>query len=117
LGKDYAVVVELEQPGGVLTMDPALVIEVTCKVDKRTKVALQLWDIDRKENVASMTTLEPGKWTTLAVPLRDFGDPAGRPLAKPIAAGDKATCFSVFAGEASETVELLVDDVRFLREP
>ena len=58
-------------------------------------------------------TVEPGAWTTIAAPLRDFTDSSGKPRTAPVGKGDRGTCFSVFAGEPNEKVELLVDDVRF----
>jgi hypothetical protein len=116
LGTDYAVVVELESMAGVATSDPDLWVEASVKVDHRARVVLQLWDLDRKENLAHATTLEPGKWTTIAAPLGEFGDAGGKPLARALGRGDKLTCFSVFAGEPGASIELLVDDVRFLLE-
>jgi hypothetical protein len=109
----YARVVELEQlnASGVLALDPELVIEVTVRVDRRAKVCVQAWDPDRKENLAFITTVEAGKWTTVAAPLKDFTDASGRPRG-PVASG-RASCFDVFAGESGEALELRVDDVRF----
>lgn len=119
LGTDYAVVVEMDASAsrtGALVLDPGLWVEVTVKVDHRTRVVLQVWDSDAKENLAFYATVEPGQWTTVSAPLRSFGDANGAPRSKPVRSGDRSTCFSVFAGEPSETVELLVDDVRFSLE-
>jgi outer membrane biosynthesis protein TonB len=114
---DYGTVVEIEDTRTpVLTTDPDLWIEATVKVDRKTRVVLQFWDADRKENVSRFATVEPGVWTTVASPLRDFGAPDGKPRSAPIPKGDRSTCFSVYAGEGGEKVELLVDDVRFYFE-
>jgi ferric-dicitrate binding protein FerR (iron transport regulator) len=110
----YAMNVQIEDARTkVLTIDPDLWIEAAVRVDRRTTVVLQVWDGDRKENLSRIVTVEPGAWTTIAAPLRDFTDSSGKPRATPVGKGDRGTCFSVFAGEANEKVELLVDDVRF----
>jgi hypothetical protein len=113
---DYARVFEIDNLGGALPLDGDTWLEATVRVDVRTRVVLQVWDADRKENLAFFSTVEPGRWTTIAAPLRDFGDSSGKPLATPLRAGDHGMCFSVFAGELGQAVELLVDDVRFTQE-
>jgi hypothetical protein len=101
---------------GIVTLDPDLWFEAAVKVDHRATVVLQVWDRDAGENLSLRATVEPGRWTTLGGPLRTFGDASGHPRAKPVRSGDKGTCLSVFAGQAGETVELLVDDVRLWME-
>lgn len=96
-----------------MTTDPALWIEVACKVDRRSRVVVQLWDLDAKENLAHFETVEPGAWTQIAAKLGDFTDSAGKPRGRPVTKGDRGSCFTIFAGEKGEKVDLLVDDVRF----
>lgn len=121
LGQDYAVVFEMDSSKGgsaPVSLDPGLWVEATVKVSRRTRVVLQVWDTDAKENLAFFATVEPGAWTTVAAPLRSFGDANGGARARPVKSGDRGTCFSVFAGEPADSLELLVDDVRFcLEEP
>jgi hypothetical protein len=112
---DYARIVEIDHPG-IVKLDPNLWVEATVKVDKTTRVVLQVWDLDAKENLAFFATVEPGTWTTIGAPLRSFGDASGKPRAQPVHAGDQANCVSVFAGEPGESVELLVTNVRFSSE-
>ena len=114
---EYSTAVELEDTRSpVLRTDPGLWIEATLEVDRKTQVVIQLWDADRKENVSRFATVEPGAWTTVAAPLRDFGEPSGKPRSTPIPKGDRASCLSIFAGEGGEKVELVVNDVRFYLE-
>lgn len=113
---DYAVSVELEALAGVVTVEPDLWLEATVRVDRPARVALQVWDFDRKENLAHLATVEAGRWTTLAAPLRAFTGPAGEPRG-PVVRGGRGTCVTVFAGEPGQPLELLVDDVRLWRQP
>jgi hypothetical protein len=111
---EYAVAAEIEDmKKPVLETDPDLWIAATCKVDRRTKVVIQLWDLDAKENLAFFATLEPNEWEEISAPLRDFTDPAGKPRGRPVPKGDRGSCFTIFAGEKGSKLELLVDDVRF----
>jgi hypothetical protein len=112
----YAVYVELERESGVMTLDPNLWIEVRCRVDRRAKVVIQVWDVDAGENLAHFVTLDPGQWTTLSAPLRAFTDASGNPRRAPVTAGNRGTCFNVFAGREGQALELLVDDVRLFAE-
>jgi hypothetical protein len=111
---DWAVGAEIEEAkGAVFKTDPDLIVEAVVKVDRRSKVVLQVWDLDARENLAHFATVEPGVWTTVTAKLSDFTDPAGEPRGRPVGEGDRASCFTVFAGEGGSKVELLVDDVRF----
>lgn len=113
----YAAVAELERPGAaVFTLQPELWIEAHVRVDRAARVVLQVWDVDRKENLAHMQDVPAGRWTSIAAPLRAFGDASGRPRPGPFPAGDRATSLAVFAGERGQLLELLVDDVRVWRE-
>jgi hypothetical protein len=114
-GDSWSRVVEIEDAAGVVTLDPDLWVEATVRVSRKTRLALQVWDFDRKENWTHIVSVEPGRWVTLSASLRQFTDAAGKPRGRVVKLGNRGSTFNVFAGQQGEQVELLVDDVRFVR--
>jgi hypothetical protein len=129
-----------------LDFDPNLWVEVTCKVDKAAAVVLEVVGGRKKmdhagpggpggprfgerevpKNLELRTRVEAGRWVTIAAPVRDFLDvadfrhfagPGGpRHPGRDIKPSNHVERFAVFAMSKGETVELLVDDVRFFYE-
>ncbi|HZV00191.1 MAG TPA: FecR domain-containing protein [Planctomycetota bacterium] len=150
---DEGTLVELsDERAQAIELDKDLWVELTCKVNKATTVAIEIgpghhrrpdhtggpgpgqsWP-RREPGLEFKTRVEAGRWTTIAAPIGEFfGGPEGRHTrdtwrrATHEKLGDHLGRFTVVAspggrggGEPpaqgrSETVELLVDDVRFYR--
>ncbi len=103
----------LDQKAGVVRTDPDLWLEVTVKVDVKSRVAIQLWDADSRASAGFGKIIEKDTWTTLAMPLRTFSDRNAPTEGHPVPKGDRITALHVTAGTSGEKIELLVDDVRF----
>jgi hypothetical protein len=150
---DEGTLVELaDERVTALDFQPTLWVEVSVKVDRPATVALELLGGRRKADrpgpgpgprfageqsrfVELRTRVEPGRWRTIAAPLRDFVDvPPQRRFGRrhmgpqEMKPSDHLERFSVVAetgrregphpepGAKGEPVELLVDDVRFYTE-
>jgi hypothetical protein len=96
-------------------LDPEIWFEAVVRVDRPATVSLMVWDDEVKENFAVERPVEPGRFTTVAAPLRDFYDKAKKGRA--IGAGDSTHELTVYAAaREGGRVELVLERVRFFRE-
>ncbi|HZU99612.1 MAG TPA: serine/threonine-protein kinase [Planctomycetota bacterium] len=103
----------LDQNAGVVRTDPDLWLELTVKVDVKSRVSIQVWDGDSRASAGFGKMIEKDTWTTLAMPVRTFSDRNGAATGHAVPKGDRITALHVSAGTSGEKIELLVDDVRF----
>ncbi|HZV00013.1 MAG TPA: FecR domain-containing protein [Planctomycetota bacterium] len=92
-------------------LDPDITVEAKVKVDRATRVVILIWDDRIKDNLGLETTVEPGAWTTIGAPLRDF-KPRTPGSKETVQAGDGAHGFTIYAGDG-KTLELSIASVVF----
>jgi hypothetical protein len=79
-------------------LDPEIAVEARVKVDRATRVVILIWDDRIKDNLGLETMVEPGVWTTIGAPLRDFR-PRTPGSKETVQAGDGAHGFTIYAGD------------------
>lgn len=117
--RDYATRVELEDVrAGIAVLEPDLHFEARVKLSRRANVDFQIKDQDRNANLKlGFEGVEPGRWVTLSVAVRDLRAADGSALATPVKAGEKAIRLDLLAGAQGDVLELQVTDVRFYVAP
>jgi hypothetical protein len=110
---DQNVVRFADKSPSLARVSPEMLLEVTVRVSRRSRLSVMLFDDDANENFEWAPEVPADRWIALVSPLSAFANKAKAP--RPIRKDDIVHALFVGAGPAAD-VELKVQGARFLSE-